>query len=206
VFSLFGAVLGPAMLLRATSHLTQLIGAVGVPGVPGVGEEESAFASLQRAETRKGFYVVLPTRIRAGLALVFGESWLALDGDFQHAVDTPQLNIARDPVWNLRLGGQLALSDRVGLGAGLFTDRGSISRVQEFGDTRAHFYGGTLGMSFGTKRKLAEAEEDDSIQFTSTVAARYAYGGGTIGGLLVDDDFETRPPLRGHRTSSVRAR
>lgn len=185
------SVASPSMLITSSRELSLFLGGNGVDTVgplvlPGA---DASFTSTRTEERVNGFEMILPTRVRLGVALTLDGGMVSVDGDYQHAVSNDALDIDRRPVWNLRIGGQLDVSSSVRLGAGLFTDRDSNPRGPNFGDGAVDFYGGTLGMHFGEAHELAESEEDDRIHFETTLALRYSFGHGHINGLLVDSEI-----------------
>lgn len=180
------AVLAPTLLITANRTLSHFVNAAGIPSL---GDPSGVSVNEQYDLTHRGFDLVLPSRVRAGLAFEFDGGWLAIDGDYQHSVSTPVIGVSRKAVYNARLGGELLLRKHVRLGAGLFTDRGADLELRGFGDRSVDFYGGTFGIHFGTSHALAELEKDDAIHFDTTVALRYAYGNGQIAGLRIAEDL-----------------
>lgn len=83
------------------------------------------------------------------------------------------------------------MAQNVDFGFGLFTDRANLREVRDFLDRRLNFYGGTVGVSFEKIRRLdTDAESVPRMFFGTTLALRYAYGHGRVGGLQVDADFD----------------
>lgn len=121
-----------------------------------------------------------PLRVRLGVAIVRPRFTLSLDGDLAtpHTPSDPD-DRAWSLHWNLRLGGIVKVNDRLQFGAGLFTDR-APSR-----DPARHptdFYGGTVGVEWGTLH-LLRAERRDRLTFSTSLSARYAYGSGTTAAI-----------------------
>ena len=127
-----------------------------------------------------------PPRVRASIAWRSPHGWLAIDGDVQPAWSDDEFQIEREAVVNVRVGGIFTVAEGVSIGAGFFTDRSAEPEPVELTDTRVHFYGGTVGLTLDNVHALAEDEDADRIVFSSTVAARYAYGTGEVAGLYVD--------------------
>jgi hypothetical protein len=155
-----------------------MAGGMSTPGADLV-LESAAVDGIERAS-------LYPPRVRAGVAWRFSRGWVALDGDFQPAWSDDTFQTEREPVWNVRVGGTVRVSDDVALGAGFFSDRASDPDPADLTDTRADFYGGSFGITFDNTHGLAEDEEAETITFSSTVALRYAYGSGEVGSLFVD--------------------
>lgn len=121
-----------------------------------------------------------PLRVRVGVAVERPRFTLALDGDLA----TPFTPSDRDDRawslhWNLRLGGIVRVSERLRLGAGFFTDRSPSREAQNH---PVDFYGGTVGVEWGTLH-LLRAERRDRLTFSTSITARYAYGSGTTGAI-----------------------
>lgn len=87
--------------------------------------------------------------------------------------------------WGVRVGGRGSLSERFGLGGGLFTDQGMRSdagRLALQGDR----YGAMLGFEYRQPVRLAKGEAARTIEFLTILSVRYAYETGTIGGVTAD--------------------
>lgn len=128
--------------------------------------------------SRLGFRTFEPARVRLGLAYTAGDWLVSVDGDLR-----PRLSGARSFRWNLRAGARYTVSDAFEVGAGLFTDRSAAPTLDGFGARDIDFYGGTLGGTYLTALRLAK--DRDAVTFATTLGLRYAYGRGTVGGLVV---------------------
>jgi hypothetical protein len=137
-------------------------------------------------EARVG--LVSPVRVKLGLAIGGPERWIALEGDLQPGLDNRLA--ARETTWNARLGGRARLSRHVSIGGGLFTDRAPDHPAREFGTSRIDFYGATAGVQLATAHSLERRDDDPprDLVFSTTIALRYAYGIGQVGGLRFDLD------------------
>jgi hypothetical protein len=95
------------------------------------------------------------------------------------------------------------LSEHVALGFGVFSDRTPRSRKVEPGEAEGDFYGATAGIELGNKHMLAEAEDTDSLIFSTVFALRYAYSAATVGRIVADPDDFGNPliPERGRLTA-----
>ena len=130
--------------------------------------------------------LVLPMRVRLGVAYVWDGGWVSIDGDLQHPIDRPEAGIVRELVFGVRLGTRIRVDDKVALGFGLFTDRSPNRAPQQYGESRIDFYGGTFGVDIRSPHRLGEGESASEIVFATHVSLRYALGVGTMAGLLFD--------------------
>jgi hypothetical protein len=85
----------------------------------------------QLVPTEEGTFEALrPLRVTGAISRDFRWGWLGLEAD----VEPPRSGMPRSRssgrgVWNLRVGGRYRLSEHLGLGAGLFTDRSPSGRA-----------------------------------------------------------------------------
>lgn len=102
----------------------------------------------------------------------------------------------------LRTGARVAVSDRRSVGGGLFTDQNIESDAGPMA-FRGDRWGASLGVEVRKVVRLARGESARTIELRTTVAARYAYELGTIGGLRIEDgvmsgDVDVRSPATSH--------
>lgn len=142
-----------------------------------------------------GIAVLTPGRVNLALAHRFEWGWVAAEIDVQPPLEVDPV-IHRRFVWNLRVGGRYEVDDRLGFGAGFFTDHSENSPIRELGETQVDFYGVTAGFEFKTPHELGEDESAPNLVFSTTAALRYALGIGEVGGLLFD-------PARGTERNTV---
>ncbi len=154
------------------------------PGAEPQVDTQSSLVPSEVAETG----ALKPLRVTLAAAKDFPGGWVGLEGDLEPPFENAALGVDRLFVWNVRVGGRFALNEHVGLGAGFFTDRSPARTPYSLGNTQIDFYGGSVGMEFGSERKLVpEAEHrEGNIRFLTTVALRYSRGHGKIGGLGFD--------------------
>ncbi|MBZ0118781.1 MAG: outer membrane protein transport protein, partial [Sandaracinaceae bacterium] len=138
-----------------------------------------------------GFAVLTPARFNLALGWRFSRGWITGELDVQHPLTFGDV-VDRRLVWNVRVGARYDLDDRVGLGAGLFTDQSAAAPIAELGQTHVDFYGLTLGLEYRTPHRLGEGEGAQTLVFSTTVSLRYAYGVGQVGGLRFDPDAGTQ--------------
>ncbi|MEM9072182.1 MAG: hypothetical protein AAGE52_26990 [Myxococcota bacterium] len=160
------------------------------------------YATGDGSDLSSEFGLYIPARIRLGVAIRGDWGWVSLDGDYVHALTTADLGVDRNAIWNLRAGAFVNVSPLLSIGGGLFTDRGTGEEAADFTAGSAHFYGGTIGARLGNVRRLDQSEDARRLLFRTTIALRYAYGDGTVGGILVASE----PPVTGEGRLTARPR
>lgn len=155
-------------------------------GVSGSADGTVGFGVEDEGELQPAVGMISPARVRLGVAYAFDRGWIALEGDFQHPIDDASLGVARSWNWGLRAGTRFFLDPKIALGFGLFTDLSAEPEPNEFGRTRIDFFGGTAGVEIRNEHRLGEGESASTIEFSTTIALRYAVGVGTVGGLRFD--------------------
>lgn len=104
--------------------------------------------------------------------------------------------------WGVRLGARGLVSERISVGGGIFTDQNIESDAGPLA-FRGDRWGGALGVEFRKPVRLAAGESARTIEFRTTLAARYAYEVGTIGGLRIEEgvtrgEVDVRGPATAH--------
>lgn len=157
--------------------------------------DELSFIPEDREAIAPGLAVLTPGRFALALAHRFERGWVAAEIDVQPPLELDPV-VRRRLVWNVRVGCQYRVDDRVRIGFGAFTDHSEGQPIEELGQTRVDFYGVTSGFEFRTPHALGAAEEGRSLVFSTTFAVRYAFGVGEVGGLRFD-------PARGTHRDTV---
>jgi hypothetical protein len=152
----------------------------------GTGVPRLSYQPSTLDQSVSSFTLTAPTQVRWGIAYQQKHGWLGLDGDVTSGLATTT-GSDLDPHFNLRLGGMIAIAERLALGAGLFTDRDSEPKSQTNGPL--HFYGGSAGVRWGSAYEVKDGgNKRKAFDFTSTLAVRYAYGHGRTTNLVVTVD------------------
>lgn len=94
--------------------------------------------------------------------------------------------VERRSVINARLGGILSITDTLGLGVGLFTDRSPEKTPEDLGEFQVDYYGATLGIRFDERVKLAPGARAPDVVFRTVFSLRYALGIGETRGVVLD--------------------
>ena len=152
----------------------------------GGGPAGATFDRADEGSLEPNLGVFAPTRIRLGIAYRFTGGWVGLEGDVQHPLEQTDIGVDRRFVWGLRLGTRFHVLDNLAFGLGAFTDLSPDPPPEDFGRTRLDFFGGTLGFELRDEHHLGEEESASTIQFSTTIAVRYAVGIGQVGGLRFD--------------------
>jgi hypothetical protein len=156
---------------------TAYAGDVGTPAVP---IRSAALEDLQARDF--SVEVLTPMRALLGLAYRHGRWHFAFDGDIQAGLSSDAVARNEKPMWNLRAGARVQLSESLRLGLGLFTDRSTARTTDEL---RADFFGFSSGMTYTNAHKLAANEKADQISFSTTIGLRYAVGLGEVASLTL---------------------
>jgi len=138
-----------------------------------------------------GFEAYAPPRVRLGAAYTGRKLTVVVDGDVR-----PGNRAGRKTNYNARVGARYAFSEDIAVGAGAFTDRSPVRLTDAFGARDIDFYGATLGLNYVTALALRRKVGADKVTFSTTVALRYAYGRGQIGGLVVPTVADDLTALR----------
>jgi hypothetical protein len=153
--------------------------------VPAISDSETQIVDVKS----KVFDMVRAGRYTGGLAYRLDETQLTAEADFQPAVENEEANVRRQFAWNARAGVYHQATPRVGVGAGVFTDRETEGEnPNALFSMRGDFYGGTVGVRVSNERALAEHEPADSLVFTSVFALKYAFSTGRSLSVLFDRD------------------
>jgi hypothetical protein len=158
----------------------------GTSAVSQANPDRDVFIPIDDRTSRWHLERMLALRAAAALGYAWAGHWIALDVDYQSRVHSDTLGLDLAPVVNARIGGRFQLSDALAFGAGLFSDRSNERRPSSYTDTRIDFYGATAGFELHHVYPLAAGQERASLSFSNTVALRYAYGKGSVGGVHVD--------------------
>ena len=153
--------------------------------VSDVSPDRVSFAPDDRSSLSPGIAVLTPGRLTLAFAHRFDRGWIDAEIDVQPPLDIDTV-VNRRLVWNVRVGGRYEVDEHVGIGMGLFTDNSEVRSITAFGRTQVNFYGGSAGLEYRTSHAMGPREPSDSIVFSTTIAVRYAFGIGQVGGLAFD--------------------
>lgn len=158
--------------------------------------EGDQFAGESVDDASFEFEQLKASRTNVGLSYTWGEHFVGLDGSYQSRLFNADISGSEEPVFNLRFGAKFRTTERLFVGAGLFTDLSDQPEPREYVDTKMDFVGGTAGIEFGNAYELAEKEEPESLRFSTTLAVRYAHGQGRVGGVRVEEPTELDQEIR----------
>jgi hypothetical protein len=117
-----------------------------------------------------------PPRFDAGVSKAVGP--LELSADVELRPTGLGGSTAKRTVVNGRAGMLWSVNDDTLLGLGLFSDRSSAGPPVHFPDSRVDYYGVSAGWKQKNLIKVRAKERASSLQFSTTVAVRYALGTG----------------------------
>lgn len=163
----------PELLLTASSDGAALETSAAVaPGRP----PEAALVLANPKSTFPAFTIVAPLRGIAGVARHFGpRSWVSAEIDVQAPFRNQGLD--HTTVINGRAGARFGISEKVGAGFGVFTDRATQPRLGDsFTDEKVDTYGATAGIELRTPLSLTEKVAPDALVLSTTLAVKYAIG------------------------------
>jgi hypothetical protein len=126
---------------------------------------------------------------RAGLAWVSGRTSFSVEGELQPPHTEGELGVERELTFNVRAGAMVPVTRTLQLGFGAFTDRSPEEAPLSILEQRLDFYGLTAGVRLDSAHGLAATERTTSLVFSTTLALRYTYGVGEVGGF----EFESQP-------------
>jgi hypothetical protein len=180
----------------------QISGTDATTTIPGGGAAPQASLSLPNSDlTPSSVQVIEPTRVHVGFARELGRGWIGMSADYQFPLHNPDGTLATTEVVNAQVGGRFWALDWLSVGMGLFTDRSPVpgaftrtaeaDRIDHIGSTRVHFFGATGGIEYRHryvvhKEGEATVEHHRGLEFSTTLAVRYARGRGTIQGSAVE--------------------
>lgn len=173
----------PELLLTASSNGAAIeTSAVVAPGTT----PQAAFALVNPNASFPAFTIVAPLRGIAGVARHFGpRTWVSAEVDVQ----APFRNqgIEQTTVVNGRAGARFSISEKLGAGFGLFTDRATQLRLGDsFTDEKVDAYGATAGIELRTPLSLTEHAAPDALVLSTTLAVKYAIGFGAVRAVDID--------------------
>lgn len=134
----------------------------------------------------EGLEMTAAPLLRLGVAYSSRRGWISLEGD----VGLPHVDQRRgydEPLhWNVRLGGHLVLTERVTLGAGLFTASSGQRGPDGLLNPDLDAYGMTGGIQIRSTHRVDGDPNPTSLIFSTSLGGRYAFAVGRMTGLLVD--------------------
>jgi long-subunit fatty acid transport protein len=161
-----------------------------------VGGTANDFARADFPPTRSPADVGLsaPTTVVLGFTHRFSRAYASIGAEYSTPLRSLEVErdgetdylVDRRGVFNLRIGGVYSLTDTLGLGLGLFTDRSPQEKPDDFGEFQVDYYGVAAGLRFDNAVRLAPGARAPDIVFRTVVAARYALGVGETRGLVMN--------------------
>ncbi|MCB9664312.1 MAG: hypothetical protein H6732_09375 [Alphaproteobacteria bacterium] len=124
-----------------------------------------------------------PMRIALSFGVVRPTFSIGVEGEVAFGVVSDTSGQPRRVHGNVALGGRFRASERVWIGAGLFTDLSPFSEVTVLASTQDYF-GGSLGTEI--RNPIRARGREDGVVFSTTFGLRYAAGVGTFGATLFD--------------------
>lgn len=129
--------------------------------------------------------MVEPFHAQAAIAYKQPDYWIGLAADLAIPLKNVSLFIDKPWRWNIEAGSKFKLTDKINMGAGIFTDRTDTNKITALGDTKINYYGLVFGAEFKTPIKR---DSGPPVVFSTTIGGRYALGIGQVGGELFDPE------------------
>jgi len=146
------------------------------------------FVGNQVDELSGSWAGVEPGLTRLGAAYLGSWGWVECDLIVRFPLQTPELGIDWKTTANVRIGGIFRLTERLKLGGGFFTDFSPETEPSGFGESKANFYGFTLGVDFANRSEPPERGQE-GFYIAFAVAFRYAHGNGRLVGLTFPSEL-----------------
>jgi hypothetical protein len=174
---LAAAVRGPSVRVVAWGPLSKFLSsAVLLPGVP-PGQSHQAIEERPSG----GLKVVEPVRVYGGLRWARDGWSVALEGDWQPALEG--LLASFNEAWNARLGVIWRVDQDLRIGAGIFHDAASASASA--GASAMTYTGLTGGVIYRPAAVVKVLSGGNDWDLLTAVAVRGAYGEGTYRGIAI---------------------
>ena len=126
-----------------------------------------------------------------------------MSADYQFPLANPDGTPQSTSVINAQVGGRYWLADWFGVGVGFFTDRSptpggndrsaEADRVDKIGSARIHFVGVMTGVEYRHRYEVVKNKDGErkppehhGLEFSTTLAVRYAHGRGTVQGAVIE--------------------
>jgi long-chain fatty acid transport protein len=147
------------------------------------------FSDTPRGE--HGSVMSTPFSLTLGVAWVQPGSFaIAIDADYTVPYSDDGLQIDDRGYFNGRIGAEVTIDPRFVLSFGAFTDVSPLRNDPRFQDYRVDyrldFFGASAALTILTPYDITGSEKTTRLTFCNTIGVKYAYGFGTVGGLLLD--------------------
>jgi hypothetical protein len=162
-----------------------------------IGEMAVLLGEADELDLDSGVELVRGGRIGFGLGYRINEACLiSAEADVQPSLTNLKADVAREAVFNARLGVYYQMRSAVALGGGLFTDRSPDRLSPADISTAGDFYGGSLGLELGERHFLDPNERAESLVFSTIIALRYAYSSARTTRIIVDPSPDAMAPFQ----------
>ncbi len=151
-----------------------------------------SFAATQVNDLRGAWAGVESGLARAGCAWLESWGWLELDLVVRFPLQNPTFNIDWKTTADVLLGGVFRVTNRLKLGAGLFTDMSAQRDLDLFGESKFNYFGANVGVDFANRDKPPEGSQG-GFYIAFTLAVRYSYGRGELAGVRVPASYQDPP-------------
>src|SRR5262249_4877403 len=141
------------MVLESPTRGTQLAFGARLPG-----RDPVLMGGVNNDQHKAGPGLIGPAKLTLGAAWELSRGWVGVEGDYSPPLTNKEAELHLQSLWNVRGGGMMRLSKKVGVGAGFFTDRSA--EVLDVGEGPVHFYGVSGGIQFGRFVRVLREEKE----------------------------------------------
>jgi hypothetical protein len=138
-----------------------------------------------------------PLRLHLALSCAFAGGFLSAEADAREPLHDFVDSSTDHWVVNFRAGGKFPISERVSLGAGLFTDFSFDRTPASITESSVDYYGGTAGLEYKTRFEIKDRPAEEAVVVSTTLALRYALGTGQVAGQIFPGPNSGQPNLSG---------
>jgi hypothetical protein len=139
--------------------------------------------------------LIEPLRAHVGVARSFQQGYFGVSFERSLPVTSANGQPRFAASWNAQIGGRAWVSENVALGGGVFTDlsatptasaRGAeLERLDRVGSARIDYVGLMTGIEVRRRYATDDGQRRKALDFSTTLALRYAHGTGTVQGALI---------------------
>ena len=134
-------------------------------------------------EATWGLHQFRPLRARLGAAWKSGRTEVTVEGEVQPPMGAGDLTRERELTFNVRAGAIVPLTATQSLGFGAFTDLSPDTQPESLIESAIDFYGLCAGWRLDRPHGIGPGGKAPTLFFRFTLALRYTYGVGHVGGF-----------------------
>lgn len=144
-------------------------------GIKGFEEQGDTYFFEEKGSKDDNGVIIIPMNFSFGLAYRSEKVSVSAEMQFHAPLENKEHSIKNKYVINARAGAKFAVTEKLWLGGGFFTDL-SKNWKSDKEYASMDYFGVTLGGSYRSSYSLKDNEKKDAIVFGTTVGIRYAFG------------------------------